>query len=418
MLRFLHTADWHLGHSFHGFDRELEHAAFLQWLVRLCEERQPDALLIAGDIYDTAQPAASAQRAFHDFLVQAHEAAPRMRFVITGGNHDSPNRLEAAEAMYERFGIHVVGTVRRRPEDGEIDYSRFMVPLTDSSGQVSAVALAVPFLRPADLPQVSAGADGYTAGIAELYRQATLAAEAWCISHYGRALPLLALGHCHMQAGQESRDSERVIGGICALGTGTFPAALRYVALGHLHHPQTVEKQRIYYSGSPIPLSFTEREYKHRVLEVSLEAEGGISLESHYVPPRRQLLRVPVGDAQPLSEVIRQLHALPTTQPGGTTDDFAYLEVRVLLTGAMPQLRETIEAAIFDKPVHLVRITHELPMVSQTQRPIEAALSGVTLAELDPQDLFAAAYEEKTGSKPSAEVMQTLQEILLSTEAA
>ena len=93
MLTVFHTADWHLGQSFCGFDRDFEHAAFLDWLLHELQSHQPDALLVAGDVFDSINPSALSQKRYFDFLASAHELLPALQIVITAGNHDAGARL-------------------------------------------------------------------------------------------------------------------------------------------------------------------------------------------------------------------------------------------------------------------------------------------------------------------------------------
>src|ERR1700746_487795 len=174
MFRILHTADWHLGQSFHGFDRDREHAVFLDWLIGIVEERHVDALIITGDIFDSINPSSGAQRRFFDFLARIHAAAPALQVVIIAGNHDAPARLEAPTGLFERLNIKALGTVPR-DLDGEVNYQKFLIPLKDAHANVKAIAIAVPFLRPADVPVVPEACDSYLAGIREFYRRATQA---------------------------------------------------------------------------------------------------------------------------------------------------------------------------------------------------------------------------------------------------
>src|SRR6516165_2188382 len=160
MLRILHTADWHLGQSFHGFDRDREHAIFLDWLVSIIRERRADALIITGDVFDSVNPSAGAQRRFFDFLAHAHAKAPSLQIIVIAGNHDAAARLEAPSGLFESLNIKAVGTVARDPA-GEVNYEKFLIPLRDVSGSVIAIVIAAPFLRPADVPTVSESSDGY-----------------------------------------------------------------------------------------------------------------------------------------------------------------------------------------------------------------------------------------------------------------
>jgi DNA repair protein SbcD/Mre11 len=209
MLRILHTADWHLGQSFHGFDRDLEHGIFLDWLVGVVKERRTDALIIAGDIFDSVNPPAGAQRRFFDFLARAHAAVPALQVIVIAGNHDAGARLEAPAGLFESMNIKAVGTIARDTA-GEVQYDKILVPLKDANGCVRAIVLAVPFLRPADVPAVPESSDSYLTGIREFYRRATEAAVSFRDSQYPGAI-LIALGHCHLADAVESRESERRI---------------------------------------------------------------------------------------------------------------------------------------------------------------------------------------------------------------
>ena len=199
MFSILHTADWHLGQSFFGFDRDYEHQQFLQWLLKTLQTQRPDAMIVAGDIFDTINPSAIAQRRFYDFLAQVCQALPHLQIVITAGNHDSASRLESPSTLLESLRIKVVGTVVR-DQEGQIDVSRFIVPLTDSQGGLQALVLAIPFLRPSDVPMLPNADDAYLDGIRELYRLTT--EEAVRLREQWQAdVPIVAMGHCHVMGG-------------------------------------------------------------------------------------------------------------------------------------------------------------------------------------------------------------------------
>ena len=113
-LKLIHTADWHLGQTFFGYDREAEHEAFLGFLTNLLVERETDVLLIAGDVFDVTNPSAGAQRRFYRFLREANRLNPGLQIVIIAGNHDSAIRLEAPNPLLEELNTSIVGIVGRR----------------------------------------------------------------------------------------------------------------------------------------------------------------------------------------------------------------------------------------------------------------------------------------------------------------
>ena len=170
-LKLIHTADWHLGQTFFGYDREAEHEAFLGFLTNLLVERETDVLLIAGDVFDVTNPSAGAQRRFYRFLREANRLNPGLQIVIIAGNHDSAIRLEAPNPLLEELNTSIVGIVGRT-DSGEIDLASLVVPLRNRAGEREALCLAVPFLRQGDYPAAPEGElDSYVAGIGRMYRR-------------------------------------------------------------------------------------------------------------------------------------------------------------------------------------------------------------------------------------------------------
>jgi exonuclease SbcD len=411
-MRLLHTSDWHLGQYLHNFDRHYEHQCFLDWLLGVIASEHIDVLLVAGDVFDNTNPSAAALRQFYQFLQRVREHAPGVSVIVTAGNHDSPSRLEAPGPLLDLHGATVIGSVPRREADGEPDLERLLLPLRDRNGTQHGWCLAVPFLRPADVPRVAAPEgdvmfDPYMAGIADLYaRLHALALEKRAPGH-----AIVAMGHCHMVDGQPSLDSERriVIGGTEAVPASVFGDAVCYAALGHLHLAQRIGgKEHIRYSGSPIPLSFSETNYQHQVLKIELE-DGGLKAVTPLPIPRAVgLMRVPPKPA-PLEEVLATLAALEPDHPG---PHYPYLEVRVLLDGPEPGLRQRIEAALAGKPVRLAKIesTRAVPAAA----PMAAALSLDQLAALQPDDIFQRLYQQRHGTDAPAELLSAFAELLRS----
>lgn len=406
-MRLLHTSDWHLGQSLHNFDRQYEHQCFLDWLLETIVAEQADALLIAGDVFDNANPSAASQRQLYRFLQQARQAAPQLDIVVVAGNHDSPGRIEAPGPLLEAYGTRVVGHIVR-DDAGAIDIGRLVVPLTNRDGAVAAWCLAVPFLRPADVPRDgSEGADPYLAGIAELYRQALAHAES--VRQPGQAI--VAMGHCHMVDGQMSVDSERriVIGGTEMLPAGMFGESIAYAALGHLHMAQQIGRHaHIRYSGSPIPLSFSEVLYPHQVVRIDLDGQALQETVAVPVPRAVHLLRVPTKPA-PLEQVLDELEKLDF--PAAPPHAQPYLEVRVLLDAPEPGLRSRIEAALEGKYVRLAKI--ETSSAARNTSLIAAAVSLDQLAQLQPADVFARLYQQKYGNAAPPDQLSAFAELLL-----
>ncbi|MES2129739.1 MAG: exonuclease SbcCD subunit D C-terminal domain-containing protein [Pseudomonadota bacterium] len=408
-MRLLHTSDWHLGQTLHNYERTYEHQCFLDWLLATLEAEQPDALLIAGDIFDNGNPSAASLKQFYRFLQQARARRPGMAIVVTAGNHDSPGRIEAPGPLLEAHDVHVIGQVARA-EDGSIDLERMLLPLPGKDGGTAAWCLAIPFLRPGDVPREEGQeGDAYLNGIAVLYRQAYALAE----QRRAPGQPIIAMGHCHMVDGKASTESERriVIGGTEALPASIFDPGLAYAALGHLHLAQSVgQKDHIRYCGSPLPLSFAELGYMHQVLRVDLGADTVVTPLS--VPRAVELMRVPARPA-PLEEVLAALAAL--TLPDLPLQQQPYLEVRVLEDAPQPGKRARIEAALAGKPIRLAKI-ESTSMAAPAS--IAAPLSLDQLARIEPDDIFKRLYTQRYAEEAPPDLVSAFRELMLAAGRA
>ena len=369
-------------------------------------------MIVAGDVFDTINPSAGAQKRFYNFLADAHAALPGLQIVLTAGNHDAGARLEAPAGVLDSLNTSVVGTVGQDAE-GNVDLAKFLVPLTDHAGRVQAIAMAVPFLRPSDVPLVNNAADPYLDGIRELYRRTTTAAVALRAKLNPEAA-LIALGHCHLHGGEESRDSERrlVIGGAEAIGQDIFDPEIAYVALGHLHRAQQFDNGRIRYSGSPIPLSFAEAGYRHQLLRLTFEKTQLTSTEEILIPRVAMMLRIPASGAAVIDDVLNQLGSvlLDATLP---QEQHPFIEVRILEEGPDPLRRRRIEQALDGKPLRLASIKVESPEREAAAGQSAAAFHHADLKTIDPEDIFTDAYCEKYGTQPDTRVLEAFREILL-----
>ncbi|SHE98643.1 Exodeoxyribonuclease I subunit D [Modicisalibacter ilicicola DSM 19980] len=397
-MKLFHTADWHLGQTFHGQERHDEHRAFLDWLLDTLAIRQPDALLIAGDIFDVVNPSLRAQELLYDFIVGAHERLPTLEIVMIAGNHDSGSRIELPAPLMQRLHAHARGRVQWR-DDGELDAERLLIPLHDAQGEIRAWCLALPFLRPAEV--TGGDIDDYVEGIARVHRELIEAARAR--RRPGQAL--VAMSHAHLQGASVSENSERpiVIGGEEALPASLFPEDIAYVALGHLHRPQRVGEDRIRYSGTPLPMDFSESHYPHQVVEITLEDEALASVESLPIPRAVELRRV--GPA-PLEQALQELGALEG-DASLPRQRWPWLEVRVELTAPCPDLRARVEAALDGKPLRLLRIHTRFPDSEDDTRE-----SRVTLDSLGPRELFMRTWHKRYGSEPTPRIREDFDRLL------
>ncbi|WP_025809177.1 exonuclease SbcCD subunit D C-terminal domain-containing protein [Pseudomonas chlororaphis] len=404
-MRLFHTSDWHLGQNLHGQERDFEHACFLEWLLRQLALHSPDVLLIAGDIFDTVNPPVKAQERLYDFIVSAHEQQPGLTIVMIAGNHDSGSRIELPAPLMRRLRTHALGRVLWL-DDGQLDSERLLLPLPDASGEIAGWCLALPFLRPAEVTGAHLG-DDYLRGIGQVHEWLIAAANAK--RQPGQAL--VAISHAHMAGGSVSEDSERnlIIGNAEALPASLFGPSISYVALGHLHKPQKVNgEERIRYSGSPIPLSFSEIGYQHQILDIQLDGETLVSVEPRLIPRAVNLQRL--GPA-PLAEILLQLAELPDIDLLAEEQRQPWLEVRVRLDEPQPDLRQQVESALDGKAVRLVRIAAEYAGNGGREGD-DGAAQLVELDQLSPQDLFSRAWLDSYGSEVDEQTLKDFAQLL------
>lgn len=390
-MRLIHTSDWHLGQTFHGFDRQLEHQMFLDWLLDQIVGEQPDVLLIAGDVFDTANPSAAAQKQLYHFVTQAKQSKPNLQIIIIAGNHDSAGRLEAPSPLLQVMGIDVIGTVKR-DSLGEIDISGLVFPLRNYRGNTCGWCLALPFLRPGDLPRMPDSTDQYTDGVTEIYRRA-LDHALELRGHTNQ--PIIGMGHLHLTGSVTSELSERrlIVGGNEALPASIFGSELAYVALGHLHKAQRVGAEYIRYCGSPLPMSFSEVNYQHQVLRVDFDGNAVQDIEALKIPRNVELLRI--GATNPtttlsVNEVLLKLAELEVSPANPDLQPF--VEVSFVLEQPEPDLKQRVELALAGKPVRLARIQTRTTSTNQSNTAISSLQE---MERLTPEQVFESLYARK-----------------------
>ena len=359
-VHFLHTSDWHLGQFFHNHDREFEHAQFLTWLLEQIKAKQPHALMIAGDIFDVINPASSAQRQLYQFLADAHDLAPHMQTLMIAGNHDSGYRIEQVEPLLAKFNAKAVGIVGRTAEN-TLNLDRLLIPIYDLDKNIIAWCLTLPYLRSAEITGLNEHTSNNQNAISYLHQQLIAEAKARKQPHQA----LILMSHAHMQGGETS-DSERpiIVGNEEALSTALFDNVIDYVALGHLHKPQKVGQPHIRYSGSPIPLSFSEINYKHQIVEVridpQLEDEARFQFEALLIPRSVRLHRLR-GE---LNEIFEQIRTLEHGEIEAI-DQREYIDIEYhTATPPPPNLRQTFEDALPPNRYRLVRISRQYQAIN------------------------------------------------------
>ncbi len=269
-MRFLHTADWHLGRIFYNLHLTDDQAYVLEQFVTLAKDTRPDAIVIAGDVYDRAVPPPEAVSLLGETLSRLALDC-RVPVIMIAGNHDSPERLGFGGRVLAKQNVHVAGQVAAEAAP---------VAVSDSHGPV--YFCPIPYAEPAVVrEQLGVEAAGHEAALAALTARACAAVPAGARK--------VAVAHAFV-AGALASESERplAVGTVPTVGATVF-AGFDYVALGHLHRAQQAGGAHIRYSGSLLKYSFAEAGHEKSVALVELDAAGKAAVEEVALTPRRDV---------------------------------------------------------------------------------------------------------------------------------
>lgn len=289
-MRFIHTADLHIGNKIHDIERGAEYRDFFGWLKNTIVENQVEGLIIAGDIYDTKTPSIESRSIFHRFLASLLDTCCK-NVILVGGNHDSGPLLDSNKEILEALNIHVVGDIYNK------NIEDLVFKLYDQEDNVAGICVAMPFVKESELKNYL-DLDSDEEGDHEpsfalkthkaLYNQALAEAKK---QRGDLQVPIIATGHLHA-ANLEGRYSEEikdrpqdgvrtidVVGNLGYVGAEAFSEEYDYVALGHIHYSTMVNKNpKIRYSGSPFIMGFDELKYARGVLLVTCDPKEGTSV--------------------------------------------------------------------------------------------------------------------------------------------
>ncbi len=405
-MKILHTADWHIGKKLHKHDLSKDFDLFINWLCDAVKEHSVEVLLVSGDIFDLANPSSESRKQFYQALVQLREL--KCKIILTGGNHDSPAMLNAPSEILKALDMHVIGGM---PEN----IANTLITVENIAGKTELVIAALPFLRDVDLRTAIEGesyserVEAVQMGIQNTFK---LAAES-CKQQYPE-LPAMAMGHLYA-AGISTSDSERdiQIGNLAAFDADQFGNYFQYIALGHIHKPQQVKAQvPTFYSGSPIPLSFSEYTDQKRVLIIN--TEDNFNSESISIPAFRQLLKIS-GNIEQLQ---LKLDALETPAVLDTLIEVILKEDNYDATKIMQfdQLVTNFGKAGFEIVKHRTDFTHQLKGASGIYK------ENTQLEDLKPKDVFEEMiaqhnYDEATRNDILIAFNELLEEVQSSESA-
>ena len=363
-----------------GKSRQAEHQCLIDWLVVQVDAYAVDAVLIAGDIFDTGSPPSYARELYSQLVVRLHGAG--IALLLLGGNHDSVATLGESRAMLACLNSTVVAAVDKAADQVVV------LPLRGAAAKAGCIVCAIPFLRPRDVMQSQAGQSAeekqqsMQAAIQACYQsvyEAGRTVQLALSKALGRIVPLIATGHL-TTVGASSNESVREIyvGSLNAFPTSAFPP-VDYIALGHIHQPQKVGGfEHIRYCGSPIALGFDEARQQKEVLLVDVGAGGLMAVTA-----------LPVPSFQPLVSISGNLAtlagAIGIAAREGSLEKPVWLEVTVAEDDYLADLPARIEAMTQGLPVEVLRVRRQRGNVTAS------LMSEVneTLNELSPDDVFA-----------------------------
>lgn len=376
-MKILHTSDWHIGSTLYGRKRYDESEQFLQWLIETIKDHSIEALLVAGDIFDTSTPSNTAQELYYRFLNEVSKTTCR-HVIVTGGNHDSPSFLDAPKALLKAFNVHVVGSMAEREEDE-------VFVLKDADNNPEVIVCAVPFLRDRDVRQSSEG---------ESYRDKENRLIEGIISHYqkvyeeackernelGKSLPIIGMGHLfiagssiYKRSGETNGERDLYVGSLGQVPADRLPP-FDYFALGHLHIPQKVAgSETIRYSGSPMAMNFDEIHQQKSVVIVDIHDQN-VDIQTVPVPAFRHFEQIK-GDWDSIEANLKRLKE----------ESFAgWVEVIYEGEEAIGNLRERVYKLVENTSIEVLKIQNAMlfnAVMKQYEKEVE-------LQDLNPADVF------------------------------
>lgn len=374
-MKILHTSDWHLGQYFMMKTRESEHKGFLSWLIEVVNTQKIDAVIVAGDIFDSASPASYARKLYADFVVALQQSFCS-QLVIVSGNHDSVAVLNESKSLLSALNVSVLAGLSD-------DLTEHLISLNNKEGETQALMCALPFLRANDVMLSEQGSSAehkqqsLQQGIADTYQSLfDLAENKVKADKLPSDTAIIASGHL-TTVGCSVSDSVReiYIGTLTAFPAALFPA-FDYIALGHLHKAQRVQKSDVIrYCGSPIPLSFDESKQIKKVNIIEFTTKNDLQVSELDIP-RFQNLQIINGDIEAITEKINALKAV-------IKDQTVWVEIKLKQAQYMSDLHTHLSQLVEGTAIDILKVSSpQINETSQWQENDKKSLENVTPIQL------------------------------------
>lgn len=379
-MKFFHLSDLHIGKQLHRYNLKEDQQVILKEVITYAKELRPDAIVIAGDIYDKSVPSAEAVNVFDEFLTALSEITPGIPILIISGNHDSPDRLKYASEILKRHHIYLAGNVPERPEE-HIE----KVTLHDAYGEVDFYLL--PFMKPAYVKNIFADGtpETYSDAVKEIIKREKI--------DYKDKRNVLVSHQFYVGEKAESPetcDSEVFsVGGIDNVDIGSVKE-FDYVALGHLHGAQCIGKPEIRYCGTLLKYSVSESTQNKSLTVVTLKAKGEKpEIENYPLHPLRDV-RKKKGT---LDEIIKE--AQETEK-----DDY----ISITLTDEIDPYKPKEQLERIFSHILEIRVDNQRTRTKLKEMDEELVMK-------DPFTSFAEFYKEMQGREMNGEEETIMKEI-------
>ena len=397
MFRLLHTADWHIGKSLAGYDRTGEWEVFFQRLIKTIEVQSPDLMIVAGDVFDSATPSNVSANMYYNLIETLHTKFPTLKIVITSGNHDSQSYLNAPKEILHYFNAEVVGSVAR--DDDGICFEKMVIDLG------GVIVCAVPYLRRGDVMSMG----GENPSVSEFYRRMLDAAVK---VRGGREIPIIGVGHLTTIGATYNKGIGNTIiatrddsvGGLENIDPQDFPEDFSYIALGHIHRRQRAGgRENIWYSGAPIPMSFSEKDYPHSLSIVDFDGRKLSEIHTVELPHVVKLLRVPdkLSDFETVAAALQQL----------PDDEEMFIEVALSPEFRSPEIKARIINELLKNKKAKFCGFQLIGIMGGSIDGDDAPMSVEQLQTMDPMTVIADIYQSRMHTQLSdrhADMLRTI----------
>ena len=338
MFKFIHTSDWHLGQNFYGYDRSDEQRDFLNQLADIVRKHTPDALLVSGDIFNTAAPSNAAFNLYVNAMLDIHRACPSMSIIVIAGNHDSASRLDSDKRLWQLANVTVMGGIAR-DKDGKANLNSHIINVSGKG-----IVAAVPFSYPTGFPQTAGNLQAERDERQQAYFQALLDRAN---EQNNDGVPIVLMAHLAVSNSDftgHDRNMDRESVNIDTLGQG-----YDYAALGHIHRPQSLN-ERVRYCGTPIPVSFDEQ-CEHSVSIVQIDRHDALPvIDTKVIKNIKPLHTIPANEPADFEDALQRLQAL-------NPNEHSYIRLNVKVEHFLPNgAQEQAALAVEGKQCRLCEI--------------------------------------------------------------